>query len=171
MTNLKTIDDLAAAPYNPREISDAAARGLQASLDKFGDISGITWNCRTSRLVTGHQRVTQLREIGATLQTDKQGNAWLEVGGRSFRIRVVDWDEAEEKAANITANNAHISGSFTAELDALLGELQTSMDVPSIEALRLDALLTTIKAPPEKEIDIDPDEELDQECPQCGYRF
>ena len=58
---LKNIDDLKPASYNPRKISKKAFEGLEVSLKKFGDISGIVWNKRTGNLVSGHQRVAKLR--------------------------------------------------------------------------------------------------------------
>jgi len=139
---LKTLDDLAPAPYNPRSITERAADGLRASLDRFGDIAGIVWNKRTGRLVTGHQRVNQLRALGATLEVDPDsGQVEIDVGGRSFSVRVVDWNEDEEKAANITANNKHIGGDFTEELDALLEDLQQTLGDDSFSAIKLDSLL------------------------------
>ena len=62
--NLKTMNDLKPAPYNPRKISDMAGEKLWRSLSEFGDISGITWNERTGHLVTGHQRVERLKRHG-----------------------------------------------------------------------------------------------------------
>lgn len=115
------MEDLVAAPYNPRRISDAAATGLGHSLEEFGDISGIVWNATTRRLVCGHQRVTQLRERGAKLV---RGALQLPSGER-FAVRVVEWSEAMERAANVAANNPHIAGEFTEDLEALLAEIQS----------------------------------------------
>ena len=68
--DLDSLDELAPAPYNPRRIDEDAARGLRASLEAFGDISGITYNATTKRLVSGHQRVHQLRSLGCRLVRD-----------------------------------------------------------------------------------------------------
>lgn len=132
-----TVDDLAPAPYNPREIDDENAEGLRESVARFGDISGITYNVRTKRLVCGHQRVRQLVALGAQVV---DGAIQLASGHR-FPIRVVDWTEAEEKAANVTANNDNIAGRFTSELDALLEEIRGSLGEPDFGTLRLDSLL------------------------------
>lgn len=133
-----SIDDLAPAPYNPREITDDAADGLRASVARFGDIGGITYNERTGRLVCGHQRVKQLRALGAQMVD----GALQLASGHRFPVRVVDWSEAEEKAANVEANNPHIAGTFNADLEGLLGELRGSMGELEFGELRLDELLS-----------------------------
>lgn len=61
---LTALDDLAAAPYNPRRISEDAAAGLRGSIETFGDLSGIVWNERTGNLVAGHQRVACVWDKG-----------------------------------------------------------------------------------------------------------
>jgi len=45
-----TLDSLTPAPYNPREISDAALSGLRASIDRFGLVQPPIFNERTKRL-------------------------------------------------------------------------------------------------------------------------
>jgi len=45
-----TLDSLTPAPYNPREISDAALLGLRASIDRFGLVQPPIFNERTKRL-------------------------------------------------------------------------------------------------------------------------
>jgi hypothetical protein len=142
MVKLKSIQDLKPAPYNPRSISKPAQDGLSESLHRFGDISGIVWNQRTGHLVSGHQRVAQLKARGATLK-----DGALQIKGKdgveSFPVRVVDWDEAQEHAANLTANNPHIGGVFDESLDDLLiqvvgeiGEIGES-DAESLRLLNL----------------------------------
>jgi hypothetical protein len=116
---LRKLADLQAAPYNPRAIGQAAAGGLRRSLERFGDLSGITWNARSGHLVTGHQRVEQLMGAGAKLL----GAALVLPGGERFAVRVVDWDAATEKAANVAANNEAIQGQWTDSLEALLTEI------------------------------------------------
>lgn len=142
VTVLKDIADLAAAPYNPRQIGKDAASGLAASIDRFGDIAGIVFNAKTQRLVCGHQRVEQLRKLGAQLfhEGDKPV---LRVGktGERFAVRVVEWDEAQEKAANIAANNPYIGGDFTDELQELLKEVHCALGNEGFDELQLGALL------------------------------
>jgi hypothetical protein len=138
---LRTIEDLRPAAYNPRRISDRAARALSKSLGDFGDLSGIVWNKRTGNLVCGHQRVDQLRKLGAYLDVCRDGTAAIEHGGERFVVRVVDWPEAKEKAANVVANNPAIGGEFTDELGALLDEIQADIGAQGFADLALDELV------------------------------
>lgn len=131
-----SLGDLQPADYNPRKISAEAAAGLALSLDKFGDISGIVWNKRTGRVVAGHQRIEQLRQQGAQLV---DGALVTKRGGR-FSVRVVDWDESTEKAANIAANNPHIGGEWTENLEGLLEEVRLSLGEDEFTTLVLDKL-------------------------------
>lgn len=141
MAKPKTIDDLVGAPRNPRKITNEAADGLSESVQRWGDISGIVYNVRTGRLVCGHQRVAQLRRLGAQLV---KGALQL-ANGERFPVRLVDWTEAEENAANITANNPHIAGTFTDELDPLLSEARASLGGDQFSDLRLDLLLDSVQ--------------------------
>lgn len=116
--------DLLPAGYNPRKMSPAAMAGLKASLEKFGELGGIVFNRRLGRLAGGHQRVKALVAIGET----------------HADVRVVDLDEADEKALNLTLNNHAIGGEWAgAELAALLEESQAAMG-DLFTDLKLDAL-------------------------------
>jgi site-specific DNA-methyltransferase (adenine-specific) len=83
-------------------------------------------------------------------------NVELRVGrdGKRFAVRVVDWDEATEKAANITANNPHIAGTFTDGLEALLAETKLAIGNEAFCDLELDALMAEVAAP----VDVKEDE-------------
>lgn len=133
---LRSLEDLRAAPYNPRTIEPAAARGLAASLETFGDLSGIVWNARTGHLVAGHQRVDQLRKLGAVLEVGEDG-AGLAHGDRWWPIRIVEWDDATEKAANVTANNPKIAGEFTEALAPLLADVALVFPKEIGESIRI----------------------------------
>lgn len=156
---LKTIDDLKPAKYNPRSIKADAAEALGESIKAFGDISGIVWNQRTGNLVAGHQRVDAIRKAGGQL-IEKDGAAQLVVqDGKRFAVRVVDWDVGTEKAANITANNPHIAGVFTTDVDALLREVQGTIGEEQFGALALDDLLEEVEASmPKGAADVEQDE-------------
>lgn len=140
---LDSIEQLQPAPYNPRRIGDAAASGLAESIDRFGDIAGIVWNEKTGHLVCGHQRVEQLRKLGGQMFKAAGGAREIRVGktGERFAVRVVSWTEAQEKAANVAANNPHIGGEFTDDLQALLGEVQASLGDEAFAGLQFDTLL------------------------------
>lgn len=130
------LSDLKPAPYNPREIADDALAGLAQSVEDFGDLSGIVWNERSGFLVCGHQRLEALRQRGAEFSTV---DVSFVLNGERFPIRVVDWDEQTERAANVTANNPHISGDWTEGLSGVLEGLKG--DLPNFEGLNLDKLL------------------------------
>ena len=141
---LATLEDLKPAAYNPRTISARAAKGLGASLETFGDLSGIVWNKRTGNLAAGHQRVEQLRARGGRLVVGK-GSASVEVAVpgvagapaavERFAVRIVDWPLDREKAANIAANNPAIAGEFSEGLEALLGEVGASLGADAFASL------------------------------------
>lgn len=145
---IKSLADLRPAPYNPREISKEALEGLGHSLDQFGDISGIVWNKRTGHLVAGHQRVEALRAAEAEWK-----NGALVVGQKKYPVRIVDWDRAKERAANVAANNQFLTGEFTDSLEGLLAELKT--DFTGFEALRLDELAEEMGSGEETLMEID----------------
>jgi hypothetical protein len=130
---------LAPDPRNPRRIEPDAATGLAASMEEFGDLSGIVFNDRTKQLVAGHQRVDDLRKAGVT-EFHRQGDrGYIEhpKTGERFPIRFVDWPEQKQRLANLTANNPHISGDFTEDALAQLKELE---DVEGFAELELDVL-------------------------------
>lgn len=142
---LKAVKDLRSAPYNPRRVSPEALRGLGASLRNFGDISGIVWNARTGHLVAGHQRVEALRkEHGDALRIEE--GALVSPDGGRYPIRVVDWDDATEKAANVAANSPLLQGEFEQDaLETLLREIRT--EITDFEELRLSDYLPPEVAP------------------------
>lgn len=157
---LKTINDLAGWERNPRRISDDALHGLTRSLVEFGDLSGVVWNSRTGRLVCGHQRVRALRE--------KHGDLPIEDGairapdGKVYPVRVVDWDEVTEKAANVAANSPTIAGEFTEDLHEIIEELRD--EVPElVEDLGLGYLDTGGGLSPEDVPDLGDGEIADKE--------
>jgi ParB-like chromosome segregation protein Spo0J len=133
-----TIKDLRPAPYNPREIGPESLEALGGSLAEFGDISGLVWNRRTGRLVAGHQRLEALKKQHGGRLRMAAGAVLAPDGGR-FPVRVVDWPEAKEKAANIAANSPLLAGEFTADLGPLLDEI--NLELPDLsEALMLGDL-------------------------------
>jgi hypothetical protein len=140
---LTSIDDLRAAPDNPRRISAQAAAALAKSLGDFGDLSGIVWNARTGKLVSGHQRVKELRGMGARY-VEEDGRGWLEhvKGDRRerFLVRVVDWPVEKERAANVVANSPELAGEFTDGLDAMLDQIVADIGQHDFSALLLDQL-------------------------------
>jgi ParB-like chromosome segregation protein Spo0J len=150
-TRRMKVSELRPADYNPRKISERALEGLRASLARFGDMGGIVWNERTNRLVGGHQRVKVLVQLGV----------------EEVDVRVVDLDEASEKAANITLNNSLIGGEWDeALLRAVLEEAKRDMPTAFEELHFSDLAVLDV----EPELEPSPSD-LSYEakrCPHCG---
>lgn len=130
-----TLAELKPWKRNPRTIKAENAAALGVSLREFGDLSGIVWNRKTGHLVAGHQRIDALQKAhGAALKMD--GGAVVTPNGARFPVRMVDWPEDKEKAANVAANSPFLAGDFTPELSVIVDELRT--ELPELtEALRL----------------------------------
>lgn len=125
---------------NARRISEEGLSGLRVSVDEFGDLSGITWNEKLDALVCGHQRMTVLRDAGVKTwkRIDKtQGEIVHPSTGERFPVRIVQWDEAKHRLAQIAANNPHIQGEFTEET---LEQLRALENEVSYAELKLNAL-------------------------------
>ena len=142
--------DLIADGANPRCITEEAADGLQNSLNRFGDLSGIVWNQRTGELVCGHQRVTQIREKwGDRPIAVLDGEAELGViridEQHAFAVRVVDWTPAVQRAANVAANNQKVAGQFTDDLTDYLLTVEADLQEEA-PGLLDDVLLTELLA-------------------------
>lgn len=121
------------APYNPRKISDEAFDGLGKSIDQFGLMSLIVWNERTGNIVGGHQRYKKLVESGET-ETD---------------VVVVDLDEDEEVALNITLNNPHSRGDFSSEVKSMLEMVEVQIG-SAFNDLHLNDLYEQVKKMPKE---------------------
>ncbi len=147
-----SIKTLHSDPDNPRQITSEGLDGLGASTRKFGDLSGIVFNKRSNCLVAGHQRVKVLRRAGAKdwvtekeCTTESEGAGYIEDprSGARFRIRIVDWDETMERAANLAANNPEIQGEYTAEA---IGQLQAlESDLEEFDELRFGDLAASLE--------------------------
>lgn len=87
------------APCNPRKISEKAAAGLRASLNRWGLVQDIVWNSRSGNIVGGHKRHDALVALGET-ETESE-------------VVVVDLPPVEEKALNVELNSPHVAGEST----------------------------------------------------------
>jgi ParB-like chromosome segregation protein Spo0J len=160
----ETLDDLAPAPYNPRRISAEAATGLGVSMSRFGDLSGIVWNEQTGHLVAGHQRLAELRKMGATFD-----DGAVVANGLRFQVRVVSLTLEEEQAANLAANNPAIAGEFTDDVAGILAAVQEA-DAALYEALRLGELEPELVVPVDLTAPVLNQDEGDKtKCPKCGF--
>lgn len=137
------LEEINPAPYNPRKITKDELSALENSMEEFGNISGITYNGRTKNLVTGHQRMDILKKEYPDLEFRHLKEDYFSIvskkkGFTGYLLRVVDWDEAKEKAANVVANSHTVQGKFDLEiLPDLLKEIKVEM--PDIQ-LGLDQL-------------------------------
>jgi len=139
--NPTSIDDLKDDPVNPRQIAFGALDGLTNSLSEFGDLSGIVWSADRGHLIAGHQRLSALKaKHGDALKIE--GGAIITPDGEAFPIRVVSgWSEAKEKAANLSANNPAISGTFTPGVLPVLADIKA--ELPELIApLMLDIVVS-----------------------------
>lgn len=123
----KALADLRAHPRNPRRISKEAMAALEASLSEFDLVEPLIWNKRTDYVLGGHQRLAVLRKRGE----------------KSVDVSVVDLDEKRELALMAVLNKP--SGEFTADVDALIGEMGAELR----KSLGLDALLNGGRGPKE----------------------
>lgn len=119
--------DLKPAPYNPREITNEALAGLRHSLEKFGYVDLLVVNKRTMRIISGHQRYKILQAEGV----------------ETAPAILVDVDEVQEQAMNVTLNNQEIAGVWTAALIPLLEKLRREAADDYI-ALRLKNLRDSV---------------------------
>lgn len=125
----KCISEMNRATYNPRvelRPGDEEYEALAHSIEKYGLVQPIIWNCRTNNVVGGHQRLTVL---------ENQGEDEADVS-------VVDLDDLKEKELNIALNKT--GGDWDDEkLVAILTELgdratETGFTLPEIETLQND---------------------------------
>jgi hypothetical protein len=173
--------ELLADGANPRKINDDGAAGLAASLARFGDLSGIVFNRRSGELVTGHQRMQQIREKFGdhpieTLDADAELGVIRIDAEHHFTVRVVDWTKAKQRAANVAANNQLIQGKFTADVTEFLLTVQGELE-EELPGVMDDVLLTELVAarldtteasgdPPATEDGTPADEETAEETPE-----
>ena len=135
------ISDIQPDPENPRYISSEAENKLLESVKSFGNIAGITFNKRTKQLVAGHQRFNQLKKEHEDLSLREVNKDLLMITAQGkdtgFLVRVVDWDENKQKAANIVANAPHIGGEFDF---SKLDHIKEKYDFSEFEAFNLSAI-------------------------------
>ena len=140
----KKLSDLRPADYNPRTITARAMKGLSASLERFGNVQPIVWNKRTGNIVGGHQKLKILQAKGA----------------EECDVVVVDLDEADEKALNVSLNSSGITGDFTGELDDIISSLHDDLPDGVFDDLNLDDFSTEQHGGEIKEMKISPPPEM-----------
>lgn len=176
------LQDLKPNPENPRKITDAKLSALRKTLKEYGDLSGFIYNRKTKRLVSGHQRRELLRDAEIIIerehkkptQTGTVAEGHVAVDGERFSYREVFWDEFQEKAAALAANQN--AGSWDEEqLTAWFQELDDygfDLDLTMFDELeREDFLGDGAEEPKLKKPKSPGDSKLLHECPNCGHQF
>lgn len=128
----KKISELYPAAYNPRkdlQPDDPEYQRLKKSIIEFDYVDPVIWNKRSDRVVSGHQRLKILKELGREV----------------IEVSVVDLPEEKEKALNVVMNNP--AGSWDDEkLEDVLRELEmadidmelTGFDFEELEKINKD---------------------------------
>lgn len=114
--------ELKNAPYNPRQMSEAARKKLRKGIKKLGLLAPLTWNAETGNIVGGHQRIAAIDAIKGT---------------KDYKLKVarVRLSEIEEKEANILLNNTEAQGDW--DIEALEAMFSGAPDI-DIEATGFD---------------------------------
>ena len=124
------ISEINPAPYNPRKDlkpGDPEYQRIEASIEGFGLVEPLVWNCRTKNLVGGHQRLKVL----------------IQRGLNEVEVSVVDIDLEQEKLLCVSLNK--VSGAW--DMDKLAMLLEELSKTPSF-----DVGLTGFDAPEISEI-------------------
>jgi len=139
-----SIATLAPDPCNPRKMSAESRAGLGVSLETFGALD-IVFNDTTGELVSGHQRVDQLKAAGAS-EVTRNGH-WGFIAhpktGERFPVRFVQWDSVKQRMANLSANSSFLQGEFT---EAVIEQTRSLEDEAHFNELQLDKLLKAEEA-------------------------
>jgi hypothetical protein len=160
------LKDVKPMPHNPRTIGDANLAALKESMSRFGYVEPIVFNRKTGHIVGGHQRYSVL----------------VAEGVESATMVVVDLEEADEMAANITLNNSEIEGEWDDTASELMGQVEGA--APELfKALRIGELKEFVEGlqprqseesygDKNEEVDIDEmAKEFDTKCPCCGFEW
>lgn len=110
---LMNVNDLIPANYNPRKDlkeTDIEYQRIKNSILEFDYVDPLVFNLKTKTLISGHQRIKVLKELGYT----------------DIEVNCVEFDEVKEKMLNIALNK--VQGDWNDEnLIELLNEL-TALD-------------------------------------------
>ncbi|KPU84449.1 DNA methylase [Marinosulfonomonas sp. PRT-SC04] len=132
------------APYNPRNISVDARKGLKANIKKNGIIGGMVWNEQTSHLVSGHQKLDIADEINNYNPVTKENDY-------EIKVEVVDVDLKTEKELNIFFNSKSVQG----EMDyAKLALMIPDIDIDIAGLDDVDMSFIEMEMPEPVEVDV-----------------
>lgn len=153
------LDELHAAEYNPRQITNEALEGLMEVLKKYGMVEPIVFNERTKRIIGGHQRVKVLRLMGE----------------KTTQVSILDLSEEDEIELNICLNNENIAGIWDYfKLDPILDKMELQREkeyyLLKIDELRIPQINEDI---PDDNQNIDEEEmkKTKNRCPSCNFEW
>jgi hypothetical protein len=173
-------------PRNPKLHDDA---GISMSIVEHGFNDPPAVDERTGRLVEGHGRIDSLKTMRAAGENPPDRVMVREEDGEWLVpvLRGIEFKSDEQAQAYLLAHNrlTEKGGWNEAELQMMLQELmEESEDVLAASGFsveELDALTDSVlgasiasgggDTPPDDFKDIDPDAELDYQCPKCGYEW
>jgi len=128
------LSQLAPAAYNPRQDlqpGDPAYESLQRSIEEFGCVEPIVWNRQTGNVVSGHQRLKVLRQLGYT----------------ETPCVVVDLNADREKALNLAMNK--IAGAWDEDrLQELFASFSDDFDA-TLSGFNLDEIQGLLQQEPQ----------------------
>lgn len=178
------LNNLAGNPANPRVINDKQFESLKKSIEKYGDISGITFNRRLSHLVTGHQRIQAFKDWQSNIEYTQQYDTptqkgtvaigYVIVDGERYAYREVDWPAALDSAANIAANkiSADWDNDALAELTyQIFQEDPSLLEATGMGQKEIDKLLASTGMDIPGLEDEKKDEELDDGKEDLSFRL
>jgi ParB-like chromosome segregation protein Spo0J len=157
----KPISELNPAKYNPRKDlkpGDPEYESLKKSMVEFDCVEPIVWNEASGNVVSGHQRLKIL----------------IEMGHEDIDVSVVNLDDQKEKALNIALNK--ISGEWDqGKLEELIKDLGSDADfdlaLTGFDQLELESFLDSGIPDDNKDIDEGAMEDTENECPKCGFEW
>lgn len=115
-------------PRNPREIKDGNFDALKAGI-LAGELWKLpTWNKRNGLLVTGHQTVRALTELGV----------------ERVQVNVVDKAERDHLRDMLQDNNPHVMGHYTEEAITIIDELAVD-HAQDVVDLKLDEVKVDVE--------------------------
>jgi len=137
---IKKIEDLKPAPYNPRKSNKKQEEKLTDSLKKFGVVEPVVYNENTGYIVGGHFRVRELKKLGH----------------KEIECVIVNLSEEDEKELNIRLNAN--TGEWDWELIANEWDTEKlndwGLDIPDFKAEEIEAVEDDYEIPEELKTDI-----------------
>lgn len=139
------------AAYNPRKDlkpGDKEYEKLKRSIEEYGCVELVVWNKRTGNVVSGHQRLKVLLELGYT----------------GVDCIFIDLDEQSEKALNLAMNK--IGGAWDEDkLASLIADLDAGafdISLTGFDAAEIDELMNRwySKEAVQDKFDVDKEKDL-----------